>query len=155
MTAGAVYAASQAGASGAPSATGRGAGGPGAGIGSVVGGAEDLSAAVPFRGIRQAGIITPAQDRRHFVALDVTPGTTRADLIALLKSWTKATERMTLGAEAAPGGVAGGNPLAAPADTGEAMGLPASGLSSTGCSGGAGVVTASTLAAKPVAGQRT
>ena len=131
VTAGAVYAASQAGASGAPSATGRGAGGRGAGIGSATGGAEDLSAAVPFRGIRQAGIITPAQDRMHFVALDVTPGTTRADLIALLKSWTKATERMTLGAEAAPGGVAGGNPLAAPADTGEAMGLPASGLTVT------------------------
>ena len=105
-----------------------GGAGPAAG---AAGGGEDLSAAVPFRGVRQAGIITPAQDRMHFVALDVVPGTTRAELAAMFKAWTKATERMTLGAEAAPGGVAGGNPLAAPKDTGEAMGLPASGLTVT------------------------
>lgn len=104
---------------------------PVSGPGAAGGTAPDLSAAVPFRGVRQAGIITPAQDRMHFVALDVTPGTTREDLVALLRAWTRATERMTLGAEAEPGGVAGGNPLAAPEDTGEAMGLPASGLTVT------------------------
>ena len=104
---------------------------PVSGPGAAGGTAPDLSAAVPFRGVRQAGIITPARDRMHFVALDVTPGTTREDLVALLRAWTRATERMTLGAEAEPGGVAGGNPLAAPEDTGEAMGLPASGLTVT------------------------
>lgn len=121
-TAGAVYAGSRAGAAASGSS----------GADSMAAPAgEDMSAAVPFRGVHQAGIVTPAQDRMHFVALDVVPGTTREELTALLRAWTKATERMTLGAEAAPGGVAGGNPLAAPADTGEAMGLPASGLTMT------------------------
>ncbi len=85
---------------------------------------------VPFRGTRQAGITTPAQDRMHFVALDVT--TTDANALRdLLTRWTLAAERMTLGAEAAAGGVVGGGPYAAPEDTGEAHGLPASSLTVT------------------------
>ena len=85
---------------------------------------------VPFRGRHQAGIVTPAQDRLHFVALDVTTGD-RERLRTLLQKWTTAAERMTAGAETAPGGATGGNPVAPPADTGEALGLPASSLTLT------------------------
>ncbi|GAA1332116.1 iron uptake transporter deferrochelatase/peroxidase subunit [Pseudonocardia xinjiangensis] len=85
---------------------------------------------VPFRGAHQAGIVTPAQDRLHFVALDVTTGD-RERLRSLLQKWTTAAERMTAGAEAAPGGAVNLNPQAPPADTGEALGLPASSLTLT------------------------
>jgi deferrochelatase/peroxidase EfeB len=85
---------------------------------------------VPFRGAHQAGIVTPAQDRLHFVALDLETGD-RERVRALLQKWTTAAERMTVGAETAPGGAVGGNPLAPPADTGEALGLPASSLTLT------------------------
>lgn len=85
---------------------------------------------VPFRGRHQAGIITPAQDRMHFVALDVRTSD-RAELIQLLKDWTAAAERMTRGLEAKPNGAVGGVPEAAPADTGEALDLPASALTLT------------------------
>jgi deferrochelatase/peroxidase EfeB len=86
--------------------------------------------AVPFRGPHQAGIITPAQDRMHFVALDVTT-TDRAALVDLLRRWTRAAERMTAGAEVSPLGALGGNPEAPPADNGEALGLPPSQLTLT------------------------
>jgi deferrochelatase/peroxidase EfeB len=89
-----------------------------------------LDAPVAFHGVHQAGITTPAQDRMHFVALDVVT-TDRAKLVDLLQRWTRAAERMTAGVEAAPGGVAGGGPYAVPQDTGEAYGLPASGLTLT------------------------
>ncbi|MGW4115874.1 iron uptake transporter deferrochelatase/peroxidase subunit [Actinosynnema sp. NPDC004786] len=89
-----------------------------------------LADAVPFHGEHQAGITTPAQDRMHFVALDVTT-TERADLVALLKDWTDAARRMTSGQEAVAGGAVGGRPDAPPKDTGEALDLPASGLTLT------------------------
>ena len=92
--------------------------------------ALSLDAAIPFRGEHQAGIVTPAQDRLHFVALDVVTKDV-AQLRELLKAWTRAAERMSLGAEAAPGGLVGGGPNRAPEDTGEAYGLPASGLTVT------------------------
>src|SRR4029079_10448805 len=82
-----------------------------------------LDAPIAFRGPHQAGIVTPAQDRMHFVALDVVTKD-RALLVDLLKKWTRAAERMTVGAEAAPGGVVGGGPYGVPQDTGEAYGLP-------------------------------
>ncbi|NNM47408.1 iron uptake transporter deferrochelatase/peroxidase subunit [Knoellia koreensis] len=85
---------------------------------------------VPFRGAHQAGIITPAQDRMHFVALDVVTKDPR-ELRELLMAWTGAAERMVAGAEAAPGGVIGGGPHKAPADTGEAFDLDASNLTIT------------------------
>jgi deferrochelatase/peroxidase EfeB len=85
---------------------------------------------VPFRGVHQAGIITPAQDRMHFVALDVVTHD-RNELRNLLQAWTQAAERMVAGAEAAPGGVVGGGPYRAPADTGEAFDLDAAGLTIT------------------------
>ncbi len=85
---------------------------------------------VPFRGEHQAGITTAAQDRMHFVALDVTTDDVD-ELRAMLTAWTRAAERMTVGAEAAPGGVVGGGPWKVPEDTGEAMDLPPSSLTIT------------------------
>ncbi|MFI9816289.1 iron uptake transporter deferrochelatase/peroxidase subunit [Saccharothrix variisporea] len=89
-----------------------------------------LADAVPFHGEHQAGIVTPAQDRMHFVALDVTT-TKRSELVALLKEWTEAARRMTAGQEAADAGAVGGHPSAPPKDTGEALDLPASALTLT------------------------
>ncbi|NUT47292.1 MAG: deferrochelatase/peroxidase EfeB [Saccharothrix sp.] len=91
---------------------------------------SSLADAVPFHGEHQAGIVTPAQDRMHFVALDVTT-TDRAELVALLREWTEAARRMTSGHEAADGGAVGGHPDAPPKDTGEALDLPPSGLTLT------------------------
>ena len=59
---------------------------------------------VPFRGTHQAGIITPAQDRLHFVALDVTTTDRAAVQGPAAASGRAAAERMTAGAEATPGG---------------------------------------------------
>ncbi len=85
---------------------------------------------VPFHGPHQAGIETPAQDRVHFVALDVVTKD-RAVLVDLLDRWTQAAERMAAGVETVLGGVAGVGPKAVPQDTGEAYGLPASNLTLT------------------------
>lgn len=89
-----------------------------------------LQGPVPFRGDRQAGIITEAQDRMHFCSFDVTTDN-REDVVALLKQWTKMAERMTRGEETEDGGAVDGNPYAPPSDTGEALGLPASQLTLT------------------------
>jgi deferrochelatase/peroxidase EfeB len=97
---------------------------------STANGAPPAADVVPFRGEHQAGVITPAQDRLHFVALDLTT-TDRAQIVQLLQRWTVAAERMTAGAEAAPGGAVNRNPEAPPTDTGEALGLPASNLTLT------------------------
>ena len=89
-----------------------------------------VAATYPFRGTHQAGIVTPAQDRLHFAAFDITTGS-RAQLVALLKAWTTAAERMTQGLPAGPIGPTEGAPLAPPDDTGEAIGLPPGGLTIT------------------------
>ncbi len=91
--------------------------------------ANDL--AYDFYGVRQGGIVTPAQDRLHFAAFDVDPRMTRDGLIALLREWTDAAARMTTGQGAGPIGPLGGSYDAPPDDTGEAIGLPASGLTIT------------------------
>lgn len=83
-----------------------------------------------FRGAHQAGIVTPAQDRLHFAAFDVTTGD-RDELISLLQDWTAAAERMVVGVPAGEIGPVEGDPLLPPDDTGEAIGLPASGLTIT------------------------
>jgi len=88
------------------------------------------AASYAFRGTHQAGITTPAQDRLHFVALDITTDD-RAELIALLERWTEAAERMTRGEDAGEVGAVGGDPLLPPDDTGEAIGLPPSRLTIT------------------------
>src|SRR6478672_10386807 len=82
----------------------------------------------PFHARHQAGIVTPAQDRLHFAAFDVT-ATSRAELQLLLKAWTAAAAAMTQGRP-----VGGGTPLpydSPAADTGEASGLPPSRLTLT------------------------
>lgn len=78
--------------------------------------------AVPFHGSIQAGITTPAQDRLHIAAFDVTTED-RAALIRLLKDWTAAAEAMTQGRETGRTGALGGAYDAPPEDTGEALGL--------------------------------
>ncbi|RYY47684.1 MAG: deferrochelatase/peroxidase EfeB [Actinomycetales bacterium] len=85
---------------------------------------------VAFEGRHQAGILTPAQDRLHFVVLDVTTES-RDELVSLLKEWTQAARRLTQGNEVGVYGAVAGTPLAPPEDTGEALGLPASGLTLT------------------------
>lgn len=89
-----------------------------------------MNAAVPFRGVRQAGIVTPAQDRMHFATFDLTTDR-RDDVIKMLREWTHMAERMTAGAQAARDGAVGLNPYSPPTDTGEALGLPASALTLT------------------------
>ena len=82
----------------------------------------------PFHGTHQAGIVTPAQDRIHFAAFDVTTRS-RAELIMLLRAWTAAAAAMTQGRP-----VGDGAPLpydSPPADTGEAIGLSPSRLTLT------------------------
>jgi deferrochelatase/peroxidase EfeB len=86
--------------------------------------------AVEFTGRHQAGIVTPAQDRLHFVSFDVITDD-RNELVELLKAWTDAARRMTAGRDAGPVGAVDGEPHAPPDDTGEAIGLPASGLTLT------------------------
>lgn len=86
--------------------------------------------AFAFRGAHQAGITTPAQDRLHFAAFDVTTGS-RSQLIALLKAWTEAADRMTRGLPAGEVGPTEGASNLPPDDTGEAIGLAASGLTIT------------------------
>jgi deferrochelatase/peroxidase EfeB len=84
----------------------------------------------PFYGEHQAGIATPAQDRLHFATFDVITDS-REELIDLLKAWTAAAARMTQGEGAGELGPTSGPYDAPPDDTGEAIGLPASGLTLT------------------------
>lgn len=106
------------------------AGGVGAGLlADDVFGGEDPAATniVPFRGAKQAGIVTPAQDKLVFAAFDVVDGTTPADLEQMLADWTKAAERMTRGEEVGQSDLQ----LSPPQDTGEANGLGAENLTIT------------------------
>lgn len=111
-----------------------------AGVGAVAVGAAacttDSKAAAPsptgseypFEGAHQAGIVTPAQDRLHFAAFDMT-SESREDLISLLQDWTEAARAVVRGEL-----IGGDTPTAYGApftDTGEAIGLPASGLTLT------------------------
>ena len=85
---------------------------------------------VPFRDTHQAGIVTPAQDRMHFVAFDVTTDS-RDELVAMLRKWTDMAERMTAGEEATEGGATSAGEYNPPSDTGEALDLPAAKLTLT------------------------
>ncbi|GLW31130.1 peroxidase [Actinoplanes regularis] len=91
---------------------------------------SDTAGAYPFYGERQAGIITPAQDRLHFCAFDVITDD-KAALVDMLQDWTAAAARMTQGRDAGTFGAVGGSLQAPPDDTGEALDLPASGLTLT------------------------
>ena len=89
-----------------------------------------LDDVVGFYGEHQSGIVTPAQDRMHFVAFDVTTDS-RDDLVRLLQTWTDVAARMTAGAETFPDGAFGGAQYAPPSDTGEALDLTPSQLTLT------------------------
>ncbi|WP_309620400.1 iron uptake transporter deferrochelatase/peroxidase subunit [Salinibacterium sp.] len=84
----------------------------------------------PFFGPHQSGIITPAQDRLHFAAFDVSD-ISRDELVKLLKDWSYAASRMTAGQGAGDYGAASGPYDAPPDDTGEALDLPPAGLTIT------------------------
>lgn len=83
----------------------------------------------PFYGKHQGGITTPQQRNAYFAALDLTT-TKRADVIALLKTWTDAAARLTRGDTAQPLPATGGDDVA-PADSGDALGIGASRLTIT------------------------
>ncbi|WP_342703717.1 iron uptake transporter deferrochelatase/peroxidase subunit [Burkholderia arboris] len=83
----------------------------------------------PFYGKHQGGITTPQQRNAYFTALDLAT-TRRADVIALLKTWTDAAARLTRGDTAQPLPATGGDDVA-PADSGDALGIGASRLTIT------------------------
>ncbi len=85
----------------------------------------------PFVGDHQGGITTPVQDHLHFAAFDLAEGSDRGTLAALLQDWSYAASRMTQGLDVSASGAVGGSLDAPPDDTGEALGLPASGLTLT------------------------
>ncbi len=89
------------------------------------------SAIYPFSGEHQSGIATPVQDHLHFAAFDMVAGATRETLVGLLREWSYAASRMTQGLDVSASGALQGNPEAPPDDTGEALDLPASGLTIT------------------------
>ncbi len=102
----------------------------GAGVASAAASAGP-QAVYPFFGARQSGITTPVQDHLHFAAFDLVDDATRDDLVSLLQDWSYAASRMTQGLDVSASGAVNGSPQAPPDDTGEALGLPASGLTVT------------------------
>ncbi len=80
-----------------------------------------------FWGSHQAGIATPQQRNVYFAAFDLTTSE-RADVIELMRSWTSAAARLTVGAPALP---INPDPEAPPDDSGEAQGLAAHRLTIT------------------------
>ena len=85
---------------------------------------------IAFHGDRQAGIVTPAQDRLHIAAFDLITED-RAELIRLLKDWTAAAAAMTEGRSTGGSGAVDGPYDAPPEDTGEALDLGAGRLTLT------------------------
>jgi deferrochelatase/peroxidase EfeB len=92
--------------------------------------AQENAAVYPFFAANQSGITTPAQDRLHFASFDVGD-ITRDELVGLLQDWSAASALMTAGDPVGVYGAISGPYDAPPDDTGEALGLPASGLTIT------------------------
>jgi deferrochelatase/peroxidase EfeB len=82
---------------------------------------------VPFHGRHQAGISTVVQDRLMFASFDVRTED-RAELVDLMREWTRASERMSVGR---PVGSDNEDLVAPPDDTGEAVGLTPANLTVT------------------------
>lgn len=82
----------------------------------------------PFRGDRQAGVVTPAQDNMYFAAFDLDTDDVE-DVKELLGEWTVAAEQMCAGELV--GGEPDANPNRPPNDTDEAWGYPPAGLTIT------------------------
>lgn len=72
----------------------------------------------PFHGVHQAGIVTPQQAHSYFLALDLLAAK-RDDVVRLLRLWTDAAARMTVGGTAAA------------RNSSEALGLPPARLTVT------------------------
>jgi deferrochelatase/peroxidase EfeB len=85
----------------------------------------------PFYGAHQSGIVTPAQDRLHFAAFDMSSTATRSDLIELLQEWSSASALLCQGKPVGEFGAVDGPYDAPPQDTGEALDLPTGGLTIT------------------------
>jgi deferrochelatase/peroxidase EfeB len=120
------------GAGAAGLAVGAGAGVTGGvALGRARAGAQSAASRYDFAGAHQAGIVTPVQDHLHFAAFDMMARTDRTDLVSLLQDWSYAASRMTQGLDVTATGAVGGPAEAPPDDTGEAQGLPASGLTIT------------------------
>ena len=83
---------------------------------------------VPYTGVHQAGIVTPAPGRLVYAAFDVTSHRL-TDVQQLLRDWTAAIALMTAGKPV--GSVEPSNIYEAPADNGEAIGSPAANLTVT------------------------
>ncbi|MCT1766633.1 iron uptake transporter deferrochelatase/peroxidase subunit [Brevibacterium casei] len=96
-------------------------------IAEAVGAENDI---VDFYGRHQAGIVTEAQDRMCFAAVNVLTDD-RDELIDLLTQWTAAAANLSRGLPVVEDGVAGGSRFAPPMDTGEAQGLSAGHLTVT------------------------
>ncbi|HEY0308740.1 MAG TPA: Dyp-type peroxidase [Acidobacteriaceae bacterium] len=109
--------------------------------------ALDANQAEPFWGEHQGGIVTKPQHFTYFAAFDLTT-TNRDDVIKLLKAWTAASARMSVGETAqplesglklavAPAPPKGGDADETPdpgtrtADTGEVLGMPPARLTIT------------------------
>ncbi|NGO67549.1 iron uptake transporter deferrochelatase/peroxidase subunit [Streptomyces boncukensis] len=79
------------------------------------------SGQVPFHGVHQAGIATPAQAHAHLAAFDLAAGAGRKEATALLRRWSHTARRLMAG-EPAEG---------APRDTGVALDAGPSSLTVT------------------------
>jgi deferrochelatase/peroxidase EfeB len=82
-------------------------------------GAEPAEGAVPFYGVHQAGVATPAQDYLSFAAFDLSSEAVE-DLREVLQQWTAAAASLTAGQPYQPSPQ---EPSQPPDDTGEAIGL--------------------------------
>jgi deferrochelatase/peroxidase EfeB len=93
----------------------------GAGYMASSAGASDAgSAAVPFYGEHQAGIVTPQQNSMVFAAFDLAETATIGSVQTTLARWAAAASLMTQGQPIGPVDTQSGAP---PADTGEAFDL--------------------------------
>jgi deferrochelatase/peroxidase EfeB len=63
--------------------------------------AAPVGKTLPFFGLHQAGIVTPAQGHIYFAAFDLD-AKTRDEVRDLMKTWTVAADRLTLGRTARP-----------------------------------------------------
>jgi deferrochelatase/peroxidase EfeB len=81
----------------------------------------------PFWGAHQGGIVTPLQRNTYFAAFDLTT-TERGEVIEMLQAWTAAAANMASGQ---PAEAIGQDDSVPAADSGEALGLPATRLTIT------------------------
>lgn len=96
-------------------------------LGTVKANPTSPNVVVPFYGVHQPGIVTPAQEHLHFAAFDVTTKD-RAAIRSLLQIWSDAIATMMKGEALGEGTTPAHSP---PADTGEALGHTAERLTVT------------------------